>query len=316
MSNSKPLVLAVVGPTAVGKTEIAIQLAERLKGEIVSIDSRQMYRELNIGTAKPSAEELERAPHHLVDCFDPRQAISLPTFLDLLVTTLDSILEAGKLPILAGGTGQYFRALIEGWQVPRVAPIPELRDRLLSEEEEFGTGHLHAKMAAIDPESAARIDPRNTRRIIRALEVHHASGETFSSLRARSEPRYDFLIIGLDRPREALYQRVDSRIDRMMEAGLEKEVRVLLDRGIDFDLPAMSSLGYREWRAHIDGQSTREEVVAEIRRNTRRLVRSQGAWFRKDDPRLHWFDLSQVAIDDILEQVDQLIAKQERSSDT
>lgn len=281
----------LVGPTAVGKSEVALGLAGALGGEIVSLDSRQMVRGLDIGTAKPSRAERERVPHHLIDIAEPDEPLPLSRVLGLVYAAVDELRARGVAPILVGGTGQYVRALREGWQVPEVPPDPALRARLAAAAAAAGPDALHARLAEVDPASAARIDPRNVRRVARALEVHELTGRPLSELRARTGPRYDGLVLGLSRPRPALYARVDARIDAMLSAGLEAELRRLLAAGYDWRLPSLSSVGYGEWRAYFEGTIDRAEVVRLIRHNTRRLVRSQAAWFRPTDPGLMWFDL-------------------------
>jgi tRNA dimethylallyltransferase len=276
---------------------MGVHLAEDFGGEIVSLDSRQLYRRLDIGTAKPTPAERRRARHHLVDVAEPTQRLDLAEVQKAAYAAIDEILARGWLPILVGGTGQYVRAVLEGWQVPRVAPDHALRSRLQQEAAAGGAEALHARLAVVDPTAAARIDARNVRRVIRALEVYEHAGKPISALRARQRPPYDALVLGLTRPREMLYRRIDERIDNMIAAGLEEEVRSLVAQGVGFDRAAMSGVGYREWRAHLDGEIDRPEVVRRIRRNTRRLVRQQAGWFRADDPSIRWFDLEATDYD-------------------
>ncbi|MCB0215276.1 MAG: tRNA (adenosine(37)-N6)-dimethylallyltransferase MiaA [Chloroflexi bacterium] len=293
-SSAGQIVLALVGPTAVGKTELAMHLARSLEGEIVSLDSRQMYRGMDIGTAKPSAAERAAVPHHLIDLVTPDRSLSLAEVQSLALTSIDAILARGRLPILAGGTGQYLRALVDGWVIPAVPPDPELRAELYALADRLGAAHLHARLAAVDPVSAGRIHVHNLRRVIRALEVQHHLGEPISDIQDRAEPRHAFRIAGLRRSREVLYARIDARIDAMLAAGLEAELRRLVSAGYGFDLPAMSALGYREWQGYLAGEIDLVGVRDQIRRNTRRLARSQDGWFRADDPRLREFDLDLV----------------------
>jgi len=290
-NRSRP-VLAVVGATAVGKTRAAIALAEALGGEIVSLDSRQMYRGVTIGTAKPSRAELERVPHHLVDVADPDRTLTLSDVQTLARAAVASIHARGNLPILAGGTGQYVWSLLEGWRIPRVPPDRSLRTRLERVAERFGAGLLHARLARIDPTSAERIHPHNIRRVVRALEVFEHTGMPMSVAQSKQGSDWPFRIIGLRMDRSALYARIDRRLDAMLEAGLEREVRGLVSRGIGFDLPAMQSVGYREWRGQLEARANRDEVVRLIRAGTRRLVRQQELWFKPDDERIEWFDLA------------------------
>lgn len=284
----KPVVV-IVGPTAVGKTEIALQLAEHLGGEIVSVDSRLFYRGMDIGTAKPTRVEMERVPHHLIDVADPDETWSLSTFQNAARLAIEAIHGRRRLPFLVGGTGQYIRAVIEGWEGPAQAPDPVMRAALERWAEEVGSDGLHRRLAVLDPVSAAAIDARNVRRTIRALEVILSTGRRFSDQRKKIDSPYSTLTIGLTRPRPELYERVDRRIEAMLEVGLVQEVQVLLNRGYAADLPTMSAIGYREIVAYLRGRMTLDEAVAQMKRLTRRFVRHQGAWFREEDPSIHWF---------------------------
>jgi tRNA dimethylallyltransferase len=281
----------LVGPTAVGKSEVALLVAERLGGEIVSLDSRQMVTGLDIGTAKPTAADRARVPHHLVDIAAPDEALPLSTVLQRAYAVVDDIVARGRRPILVGGTGQYVRALREGWTVPDVPPDLALRTELGAYAAERGPEALHARLARIDPLAAAAIDPRNVRRVIRALEIHARTGLPPTVAQRREGARYDLLVIGLIRPRPVLYARVDARIDAMVAAGLEEEARGLVAAGYDWHLPALSSVGYGEWRGYFAGHVDRAEAIRLIRHNTRRLVRNQGAWFPGADPGIVWVDL-------------------------
>ncbi len=290
-SKRKPLV-AIVGPTAVGKTALSLELAERFRGEIVSADSRIIYKGLDIGTDKPSPEERARVPHHLVDVTTPDRPLSLAEYMRMAYAAIDDILARGRIPFLVGGTGQYVWAVLEGWQVPEVPPDETLRRRLEEEAREKGPETLYRRLQALDPDAAALMDPKNVRRIIRALEVIERTGRRFSEQRRKVPPPYDVLIIGLTRPREELYRRIDERIERMLERGLVEEVKALLDAGYDPSLPALTGIGYRQIVDYLQGRVTLEEAVQAIRKATRRYVRHQYNWFRLEDPRIHWFDLS------------------------
>jgi len=285
-----PPLICVVGPTAVGKTALASQLASQVGGEIVSADSRQVYRGMDIGTAKATPEEQAQALHHLVDILDPNETLGLAQFQALAYTAIDDILARGRAPLLVGGTGQYVRAVVEGWQVPRVPPDEELRRQLYAEAEDQGFEALHARLAAMDPAAAENIDARNVRRVVRALEVCLATGRPFSEQQKKIAPAYRILTIGLTLQRPLLYQRIDRRVEAMMEAGLEAEVRGLVEAGYGFDLPAMSGVGYGQFAPYLAGEAGLEDVVREIQRATRRFVRHQANWFRLDDPGIHWFD--------------------------
>lgn len=292
-------VVSLVGPTAVGKSAVALDLASDFNGEIVSLDSRQMVRQLDIGTAKPTCDDRQRVKHHLIDITEPDEPLSLAEVQTLAYAAIDGILDRGRRPFLVGGTGQYVRAVLEGWVIPAVPPDPTLRKHLEALAAETGAATLHARLAAIDARAAARIDARNVRRVVRALEVFEHTGERISDLQDRTAPPYDVLAIGLTRPRPELFARIDRRIDAMLVAGLEREVRRLVAAGYGFDLPALSSVGYAEWRTYLAGGVDRGEVVRLIRHNTRRLVRQQATWFRQDDPELTWFDLARTSYGDV-----------------
>ncbi|MFN8471394.1 MAG: tRNA (adenosine(37)-N6)-dimethylallyltransferase MiaA [Anaerolineae bacterium] len=285
-------IVAIIGPTGIGKTALAVALAQRFGGEIVSADSRQFYRGMDIGTAKPSASELAAIPHHLIDIANPDESISLARFRALASAAIAEIHARLRLPILVGGTGQYVWGFLEGWDVPQVPPDDALRERLYAEAEAAGDSALHARLASVDPVAAERIDPRNVRRVVRALEVYYMTGRPISSLQTKSPPPYRTLILGLTLDRPALYARLDARIDAMIAAGLEAEIRRLVAQGYGFDLPAMSALGYAEFEPLLRGEATLDDVVSAIKRNTRRFVRHQSAWFRKADPRIHWLDVA------------------------
>lgn len=278
--------LGLVGPTAVGKTALSLRLARRFNGEIVSADSRLFYRGLDIGAAKPTAVERAAVPHHLIDVCAPDETLSLGEYRRLAYRAIDAIHARDHLPILVGGTGQYVRAIVEGWGIPEVAPRPALRAAL----EAMGASELARWLAALDPTAAARIDPRNVRRVVRALEVTLTAGRPISALQQKSPPPYDARIVGLRRGRQALYARIDARVDAMMAEGLLDEVTRLRDAGYGGDLPSMSGLGYRQLLAHLAGEMTLDEAVARIKFETHRFARQQATWFREDDPRIAWFD--------------------------
>lgn len=291
--------LVIVGPTAVGKTTLSLYLAERLGGEVVSADSRLFYRGMDIGTAKPTLDERARVPHHLIDIADPDETVGLAQFKELAHGTIAGIHARGRLSLLVGGTGQYVRAVVEGWTPPAVPPDPALRAELEEEARRRGVQALHDRLAALDREAAARIDPRNVRRVIRALEVCLVTGRPFSAQRARRPPPYRTLQIGLTMDRVVLYARADARVEAMMRAGLLEEVRRLVEAGYGWDLPAMSGLGYAQFRPYFEGQATLEAVVAEIKRATRRFIRHQYNWFRPSDRRIRWFDVSRATPEEI-----------------
>jgi tRNA dimethylallyltransferase len=281
--------LAIVGATATGKTALAIALAQRFDGEIVNADSRQIYRGMDIGTAKPSAAEQVAARHWLIDVAAPDEPFTLATFLDLANAALDDIWSRGRLPIVAGGTGQYVWALIEGWRVPRVPPDPVLRAELDAIAEAQGRAAVASMLREIDPASADAIDARNVRRVIRAIEVTRATGRPFSEWRTKDQ-KQGAAVIGLCMERGALHRRIDARVEVMIERGLVGEVEQLVAAGFGCDKPAMSGIGYRQICEHLRGACTLGEAAARMKTETHRLVRMQHTWFRDDDPRIRWLD--------------------------
>jgi tRNA dimethylallyltransferase len=285
----RPRLIIILGPTAAGKTEAALSLALCINGEIISADSRLLYRGMDIGTAKPTLEQRARVPHHLIDVADPDQTWSLPLFQRAAQQAIAEVGSRQRLPFLVGGTGQYLRAVLEGWSVPLTQPDMHLRAALENWADEIGPQGLHARLASLDPDAAARIDYRNLRRTIRALEVVLRSGRPFSSQRRHSRPLYRSLSLGVNMPRPVLYARIDSRIEAMLSAGLVSEVKSLLDRGYPPDLPALSAIGYREIVAYLQGAVSLDEAVMRIKRRTRQFVRRQANWFKEDDPDIHWF---------------------------
>jgi tRNA dimethylallyltransferase len=286
---SKPPLILIVGPTAVGKTELAIQLAEKLNGEIISADSRLFYRGMDIGTAKPTYAELARVPHYLIDIVNPDETLSLAVFQQRAKEVIADIHGRGKLPFLVGGTGQYVRAVTEGWTPPEVTADEQLRAVLEKLKEERGLGWLHDKLTQLDSEAAAKIDARNVRRTIRALEVILTTGRKFSEQRGQVDSPYQLITIGLIRPRSELYQRVDERIDAMFENGFVDEVKGLLEKGYSPTLPSMSAIGYRECISVIKGFLSEDQAKVEMRRVTRMFVRRQANWFKESDPNIMWF---------------------------
>jgi len=284
--------VAVVGPTATGKTDLALRLALAFEGEIIGADSRQVYRGMDIGTAKPTPEQRARVPHWLVDVADPDEEFGLARYLDLAQAALEDIWSRGRSAFLVGGTGQYVWALLEGWQVPRIAPDWGLRWELEERAHREGPQAVHAELAALDPEAARRLDPRNVRRVVRALEVMRRTGRPLSECGTRRPPDFPWLALGVELPSEELYRRIDARVDAMMEAGFVEEVRGLLGRGYSPDLPAMSGIGYKQVCQHLAGELSLEEAVAHMKTETRRFVRHQRNWFRRNDERIRWIDAS------------------------
>ncbi len=278
---SLPPLTVIVGPTAVGKTALAVAMARRNGGEIISADSRQIYRHMTIGTAKPTAAELAAAPHHLIDLCTPDEHFSLATYQDLAVAAIAEVHARGRLPLLVGGTGQYLAAVLEGWQIPRVAPQPDLRAELEQQASIHGVTALHRRLALVDPAAAAQIAPTNLRRIVRALEVYTLTGEPISAQQRRASPPYAIRTIWLTRPRDELYARADARVDAMIAAGLVDEVAGLLAQGYHWALPALSSLGYLQLRPYLEGRATLASCIERLKFDTHSFIRRQEAWFRR-----------------------------------
>jgi tRNA dimethylallyltransferase len=283
--------IVIVGPTAAGKTQLALRLCEELGGEVISADSRQIYKGMDIGTAKPTAEEKRRVPHHLVDLIEPDEEFTLVQYQEKAYEAIDDVLSRERLPFLVGGTGLYVKALVEGFSVPRVKPKMARRRALLKEARERGAEALHARLKEVDPTAAARIDPQNVRRVIRALEVYEATGQPISRLQRKEPPPYRILKMGLAMERKALYQCIDERVDRMMEKGLLEEVKGLVEKGYGYDLPAMSGLGYKQLGLYLRGEVDLAEAVRMIKSETRRFVRQQYKWFRLDDETIKWIEV-------------------------
>ena len=303
-----PLIV-IVGPTAVGKTDISIHLAERLNGEIVSADSRLFYRGMDIGTAKPTLEERRGVPHHLIDVADPGNTWSLALFQQAAAEAIAAIHARAHLPMLVGGTGQYIHAVTHGWSPPVTSPDTQLREELQARAEQQGYLVLHSELEKLDPAAAGKIDPRNVRRTIRALEVIRLTGIKFSEQRRQAESPYRLLTIGLTRPRPELYARVDARIEAMFAAGLLDEVQRLLDSGCSPHLPTLSAIGYRECIQVLQGSMDLEQAKVEMRRLTRIFVRRQANWFKLDDPSIHWFEAGKLDVIEIEAIVRQFIEK-------
>lgn len=291
-TGNQPLIV-VLGPTAVGKTALAIALARQFGGEIVSADSRQIYRDMDIGTAKPTPEQRAAAPHHLIDVVAPDEDLSLAQYQRLAYAAIDAIHARGRLPLLVGGTGQYITAVLEGWSIPEVPPNPTLRAELEAFAAERGLDALHARLLVLDPQAGEFVDARNPRRVIRALEVCIESGRPFSAQRAKRPPAYRVLTYGLTLERDALYARADQRVQDMLAAGFLDEVRGLLAKGYRRELPSMSGLGYRELAAHLlDGVPLEAAVQATINA-THDFIRRQYTWFRGHDHAIIWQNVEQ-----------------------
>ena len=302
--------VAIIGPTAAGKSQLALRLAQAFDGEIVSADSRQVYRYMDIGTAKPTHQELSLVAHHLLDIINPDEDFSLAQYQQLAYRAIDDIQKRNKLPLLVGGSGLYVWAVLEGWEIPEVPPDIELRRSLEEKAAKGETEELYRELTKIDPVAAQSIDRRNVRRLIRALEVSESAGVPFSRLQRKKAPPFNTLIIGLTAERTELYRRTDLRVDRIIEQGLVEEVRKLADMGYDLSLPAMSGIGYKQIGMFLNGEMTLEEAVWQTKTETHRLVRRQYNWFRLKDERIHWFDIQEEVEPEILKLVARFISNQ------
>jgi tRNA dimethylallyltransferase len=270
---------------------LALKLAQAFKGEIVNGDSRQVYRFMNIGTAMPGTGERKTVPHHLYEIVNPDEEFGLAQYQRLAYQKIETIHKEGKLPVLVGGSGQYIWAVLEGWQIPRVQPDPALRARLEKIALEQGIEVLFKQLQELDPQSADKIDSRNVRRVIRALEVTLQAGKPFSKLRQKIDPGFSSFIIGLTTERKELYRKVDARVEEMITQGLEAETKHVLDLGYDFNLPAINTIGYTQMGMYLKGEVSLDEAVTLIKNDNHRFIRHQYAWFRLKDNRIHWLDI-------------------------
>ncbi len=281
-------IICIAGPTASGKTSLAVELAKELNGEVVSCDSMYVYKYMNIGTAKPSWDEQQGIPHHMIDVAEPDEDFSVSRYCELAAPIVDDIISRGKTAIIAGGTGLYMDALIKG---NTFAPYPSTgcRERLEAQADEMGMEYMQNLLASIDPEAAARIHDR--KRLIRALEVYYETGETITAHNLKTQaipPRYDPVWIGLDfESREELYQRIDTRVDIMLEAGLVAEIKALLARGIPANCTAMQAIGYKEFIAALEGEITLAQAAAQVQQSSRRYAKRQLTWFRRNE-KMNW----------------------------
>ncbi|MCL2615194.1 MAG: tRNA (adenosine(37)-N6)-dimethylallyltransferase MiaA [Dehalococcoidia bacterium] len=284
-------VVTIIGPTGVGKSALALKLAGALKAEIISADSRQIYRSLDIGTAKATKAEQELVRHHLIDIVAPDEDFSLAQYQQMAYQAIDDINARHKLPLLVGGSGLYVWAVLEGWQIPKVAPDAALRRELEARAASGEAAQLYAELQQLDSEAAARIDPRNVRRVIRALEIGHQPQKNAPP--SKVTPSFEQMVIGLTCPRDALYNRIDKRVDIMLQQGLTDEVRRLLERGYKADLPAMSGIGYRQMVAFLNGKVSQEEAVQQIKFESHGLARQQYNWFSLKNATIHWFNVTE-----------------------
>lgn len=301
----KSKVLVIAGPTAVGKTKIAIEVAKRLNGEIISADSMQIYKKMDIGTAKPTVEEMDGIPHHLLSVVEIGEKFSVVDFQKMAFGCIEDILSRGKVPIVCGGTGLYINGLIEEIDYGEVTSSDELREELEKVAAEKGNEYLYEELKAVDKESAERIKLNDTKRLIRALEVYKVTGTTITEFQRRSkekEKKYDYIVVGLSMEREKLYERINLRVDMMMKDGLLDEAKAVLDEmGKNDKLTSFQAIGYKEFLPFFDGLATLDEVGEMIKQESRRYAKRQVTWFKRT-PGLRWVDVKDVgsAINEIV----------------
>jgi tRNA dimethylallyltransferase len=299
-TNKQPPLVAIVGPTATGKSDLAVALARRFGGEVINADSRQFYAGMEIGVATPPRDQRRRVPHHLYAFASPAAPLGLARWLDMARQLIVEAQSRGALPIVVGGTGQYVWALLEGWDVPRAGPAPELRARLEQDASRQGAEALHARLRELDPAAAASIDPRNTRRVVRALEFHAITGRRFSDARSKTPPPFCWLTLGLTTPARAdLHARIDARVDAMLAAGWLEEVRALIAAGYKSSPVFQGSLGYPELARVLEGEITARQAAAAIKSAHHQLARRQYAWFRPADPRIAWLTIGEGDINSL-----------------
>jgi tRNA dimethylallyltransferase len=289
----KQNLIVLIGPTAVGKTKLSIELAKKYNGEIISGDSMQIYKGMDIGTAKISREEMEGIRHHLIDVKDPDEGFSTAEFQEIVREKIHEISGRGKMPMIVGGTGLYIQSAIYDYHFTEAPSDPDFRRRLENEAKEKGPESLHGKLEIVDPESASRIHPNNIRRVIRALEINHCTGKTAGELQANQSPElmYNTAIIGLTMERELLYSRINLRVDLMMEQGLLDEVKFFYDNGLK-DCQSIQAIGYKELYEYFDGKVSLEEAIENLKQNSRRYAKRQLTWFR-NKMNVEWFDMSE-----------------------
>ena len=295
MNDDLVKIVAIIGPTASGKTSLGIQLANLFNGEIISADSMQIYQYMDIGTAKPTPEELQAAPHHLIDITPPDLPLNAGMFVEHADKAIQIISQLGKVPIVLGGTSLYVRTLIEGMIGAPEAP-PGIKKKIQQDIEEKGLDYCYQRLKALDPESALELHINDLSRIVRALEVYLTTGKSIKMLQKEhrfQDRRYQPFYIGLDWPREILYQRINERVKIMVQQGLIEETRGLLKKGYDKKLPALNSIGYRQAVLYLEGIMTQDEMIADIQQKTRRYAKKQMTWYRKNSE-IHWLEGNQL----------------------
>ncbi|WP_261391059.1 tRNA (adenosine(37)-N6)-dimethylallyltransferase MiaA [Cytobacillus firmus] len=288
----KEKLAVLIGPTAVGKTKLSILLAKRFNAEIISGDSMQIYKSMDIGTAKIKEEEMEGIPHHLIDIKNPEDPFSAAEFQKLVRSKITEVTSRGKLPMIVGGTGLYIQSVIYDYQFSDAPSDEEFRKTLEERAEREGNNVIYEELLEIDPESAEKIHPNNIRRVIRALEIHHCTGKTMSQYQEKQNPEllYDMALIGLTMDRETLYDRINQRVDIMMQEGLLEEVRSLYDQGLK-DCQSIQAIGYKELYDYFNGRVSFEDAVENLKQNSRRYAKRQLTWFR-NKMNVEWFDMS------------------------
>lgn len=300
--------IAIVGPTAAGKSQLALQLATAFNGEIVSADSRQVYRFMDIGTSKPLPEELRRVPHHLIDVVNPDEPFSLAQYQEMAAKAISSISERQKQPFLVGGSGQYIWSVLEGWSIPRVPPDTSMRRIMEEQAKSEGLDKLYEELCSLAPDIAKRVDKNNPRRVIRALEIARKGRANMPEI--KKDLQFIALIIGLTVERKELYRRIDARVDDMVSRGFIDEVKSLIDRGYSPGLPAMSGIGYAQIAEFLQGKTTLDEAIQRTKYESHRYARQQFNWFSPKDDRIKWFDI-QRGIKDIPLLVSEFLAGKE-----
>ncbi|MFC2034042.1 tRNA (adenosine(37)-N6)-dimethylallyltransferase MiaA [Chloroflexota bacterium] len=283
--------VVIIGPTAIGKSHLSLSLAKTFDGEIVSADSRQVYRYMDIGTAKPTPQELSFIPHHLINIINPDQDFSLAQYQQLTFKAITDIQQRNKITLFTGGSGLYVWAVLEGWLIPKVPPDMEFRRSLEAKAAAGDSDEIYQELMQVDPTAARNIGQYNIRRLIRALEVCKYSDIPFSQLQNKQAPPFEYLVLGLTTDRTELHRRIDLRVDEMIEQGLVEEVKKLVEMGYGFNLPAMSSIGYQQIGMFLNGEITLEVAIQQIKTETHRFVRRQYNWFRLRDKRIQWFDI-------------------------
>ncbi len=298
---NKPKVIAVAGPTASGKTALAVEIAKYLDTEIISADSRQIFKEFDIATAKPTQQEMQGIKHHLIDVVNPDEEFTVADFSDSASKVMEKLFKQNKIPVVAGGTGLYFRILLENYDMPRVSPNKELREELKNLEKERGAEALYNMLKELDPVLAEKMHPNNTVKIIRAIEVCKTLNIPMSQAQKKKAPLYDIIWLGLGHlngaDRQFLYDRIDKRVDIMLENGLEKEAENLYKKYGKIS-SLVNTIGYQEFIEYFDGNYTFEETVSKIKQNTRRYAKRQLTWFRQNQE-INWLDMKDYSLEKI-----------------